>query len=55
VCGLRGLAELNVRRQAVIKAFLRQALDRHHLARSARKGWDSSARGCENAWPSPPP
>lgn len=30
-------AELNVSRQAVIKAFVRQALDRHHLARRARK------------------
>jgi len=30
-------AELNVSRQAVIKAFVRQALDQHHLAQSARK------------------
>jgi hypothetical protein len=30
-------AELNVSRQAVIKAFVRQALDQHHLARSARR------------------
>jgi hypothetical protein len=30
--------ELNVSRQAVIKAFVRQALDRHYLARRARKG-----------------
>ncbi len=29
--------ELNVSRQAVIKAFVRQALDQHHLAQSARK------------------
>jgi hypothetical protein len=29
--------ELNVSRQAVIKAFLRQALDQHYLARRARK------------------
>ena len=30
-------SELNVSRQAVIKVFLRQALDQHHLARQARK------------------
>ncbi len=30
-------AELNVSRQAVIKVFVRQALDQHHLARHARK------------------
>jgi hypothetical protein len=30
-------AELNVSRQAVIKAFVRQALDQHHLAQKARK------------------
>lgn len=30
-------AELNVSRQAVIKTFVRQALDRHHLAQRARK------------------
>jgi hypothetical protein len=30
-------AELNVSRQAVIKACLRQALDQRHLAWSARK------------------
>jgi metal-responsive CopG/Arc/MetJ family transcriptional regulator len=30
-------AELNVSRQAVIKAFVRQALDQHHLAQDARK------------------
>jgi hypothetical protein len=30
-------AELNVSRQAVIKAFVRQALDQHYLARGARK------------------
>ena len=29
-------SELNVSRQAVIKVFLRQALDQHHLARRAR-------------------
>ncbi|MEK7404331.1 MAG: CopG family transcriptional regulator [Acidobacteriota bacterium] len=29
--------ELNVSRQAVIKVFLRHALDQHHLARVARK------------------
>jgi len=29
-------AELNVSRQAVIKAFVRQALDQHHLAQKAR-------------------
>jgi hypothetical protein len=29
--------ELNVSRQAVIKAFVRQALDQHHLAQGARK------------------
>ncbi len=28
-------AELNVSRQAVIKAFVRQALDQHHLARAS--------------------
>ena len=33
----QGAAGLNVNRQAVIKAFVRQALDRHHLAQSARK------------------
>jgi hypothetical protein len=30
-------AELNVSRQAVIKAFVRQSLDQHHLAQHARK------------------
>jgi hypothetical protein len=30
-------AELNVSRQAVIKVFVRQSLDQHHLARRARK------------------
>ena len=30
-------AELNVSRQAVIKAFVRQALDQHPLAQGARK------------------
>ena len=30
-------AELNVSRQAVIKAYVRQALDQHHLAQRARK------------------
>ena len=30
-------AALNVSRQAVIKAFVRQALDQHHLAQSVRK------------------
>jgi hypothetical protein len=30
-------AELNVSRQAVIKAFVRQALDQHYLAQGARK------------------
>jgi metal-responsive CopG/Arc/MetJ family transcriptional regulator len=30
-------AELNVSRQAVIKAFVRQALDQHYLAHNARK------------------
>lgn len=29
--------ELNVSRQAVIKTLVRQALDRHYLAREARK------------------
>jgi hypothetical protein len=29
--------ELNVSRQAVIKTLLRQALDHHYLAKSARK------------------
>ena len=29
--------ELNVSRQAVIKTFLRQALDQHYLARGARR------------------
>ena len=29
--------ELNVSRQAVIKTFVRQALDQHYLARRARK------------------
>ncbi|MGE0826154.1 MAG: CopG family transcriptional regulator [Candidatus Binatia bacterium] len=29
--------ELNISRQAVIKAFLRQALDQHYLARQARR------------------
>jgi hypothetical protein len=29
--------ELNVSRQAVIKTFLRHALDQHYLARQARK------------------
>jgi hypothetical protein len=31
------LQELDVSRQAVIKAFVRQALDQHHLAQRARK------------------
>ena len=30
-------AEMNVSRQAVIKAFVRQALDRHYMAQSSRK------------------
>jgi metal-responsive CopG/Arc/MetJ family transcriptional regulator len=30
-------SELNVSRQALIKSFLRQALDQHYLARRARK------------------
>jgi hypothetical protein len=30
-------AELNVSRQAVIKALVRHALDQHHLAQGARK------------------
>jgi len=30
-------SELNVSRQAVIKAFIRQALDQHHLAQRARR------------------
>ncbi len=30
-------SELNVSRQAVIKTFLRHALDQHHLAKKARK------------------
>ena len=33
----RAAAELNVSRQAVIKAFVRQCLDQHYLARSGRK------------------
>ena len=33
----KAAAELNVSRQAVVKAFVRQALDQHHLAQSARK------------------
>jgi ABC-type phosphonate transport system ATPase subunit len=32
----RAAGELNVSRQAVIKTFLRQALDHHYLARRAR-------------------
>ncbi|MCZ6491880.1 MAG: CopG family transcriptional regulator [Acidobacteria bacterium] len=30
-------SELNISRQAVIKSFVRQALDRYHLAKKARK------------------
>ena len=30
--------ELNISRQAVIKTLIRQALDQHYLARSARRG-----------------
>ena len=38
-------AELNVSRQAVIKAFVRQALDQHHLAQRARKvQWQAPPR-----------
>jgi hypothetical protein len=33
----RAASELNVSRQAVIKTFIRQALDQHHLARQARR------------------
>jgi hypothetical protein len=29
--------ELNISRQAIIKTFVRQALDQHHLGRKARK------------------
>ena len=29
--------ELNISRQAVIKAYVRQALDQHHLAQGTRK------------------
>jgi len=32
----RAASELNVSRQAVIKVFLRQALNQHHLAQQAR-------------------
>ncbi len=32
----RAALELNVSRQAVIKTFVRQALDQHYLARQAR-------------------
>ena len=34
----RDADELNVSRQAVIKTLIREALDRHHLAKRARKG-----------------
>ncbi len=30
-------SDLNVSRQAVIKAFIRQALDQHHFAQKARR------------------
>ena len=30
-------SELNISRQAVIKSFVRQALDRYHLAKKARQ------------------
>ena len=30
-------SELNISRQAVIKSFVRQALDQYHLAKKARK------------------
>jgi hypothetical protein len=30
-------SELNVSRQAVIKVFIRQALDQHHVAQQARR------------------
>ena len=33
----RAAEELNVSRQAVIKTFVRQALDQHYLAQSARR------------------
>ncbi len=33
----RAATELNVSRQAVIKVFIRHALDQHHLAQHARR------------------
>ena len=33
----RAASELNVSRQAVIKVFIRHALDQHHLAQQARR------------------
>lgn len=33
----RAATELNVSRQAVIKVFIRYALDQHHLAQQARR------------------
>lgn len=33
----RAATELNVSRQAVIKVFIRHALDQHHLAQQARR------------------
>lgn len=30
-------SELNISRQAIMKVFIRQALDQHHLARKARR------------------
>jgi hypothetical protein len=33
----RAATELNVSRQAVIKVFIRHALDEHHLAQQARR------------------
>ena len=36
--------ELNVSRQAVIKTFLRQALDHHYLAKSGRAGGEPVLR-----------
>lgn len=33
----KAAGQLNISRQAVIKSFLRQALDQHYLARRARK------------------
>jgi hypothetical protein len=42
--------ELNISRQAVIKAYLRQALDQHYLARAKLKDNNQSVSALPSSW-----